>query len=108
MAGSVNRVVLVGTISKYGVDVRYAQNGSPCASFVMVLTEVAQDGKEYTTLVPCEIWGKRAEAAGEVEAGQVVVFEGKLRKRQKADQLWELVATGFELTPIVTGVGTGG
>jgi len=69
MLGSVNRVVLVGTISKYGVEVRYAPSVPAYAPFTLALVEVGQDGKNFTTLAPCELWGKRAEAASEVEAG---------------------------------------
>lgn len=102
MAGSINRVVLVGLIGKYGVEVRFNTNGTACATFMLALGETGQDGKEYTTLVPCEIWGKKAESAGEVEAGAVVVFEGKLRRRSKGENQWEMVVSGFELIPIVS------
>lgn len=101
MAESVNRVVLVGTMGKYGVEVRYSASGTPCASFLLALGEVGQDGKEYLTLVPCEIWGKHAEKAGEVEAGTVVIFEGKLRKRQKGEGQWEMVVGGMQLTTLL-------
>jgi hypothetical protein len=66
-----------------------------------VVVEQGPDGKDHATLVPCECWGKKAEAAGEYEVGQLVLFEGKLRKRQKGEQ-WELVVSGFELTPVLT------
>ena len=104
VTATVNRVVLLGTIGKQGVEVRYSTNGTPCATFMLLLVEAAQDGKHYTTLVPCEIWGKRAEAAAECEAGQLVVFEGKIRKRAKGENQWELVVGGFELTPITAAV----
>jgi single-stranded DNA-binding protein len=74
--------------------------GAPCASFALAVSELGQDGREHTTLIPCEVWGKKAEAAGELEAGQLVLFEGKLAKRKKGEQ-WELVVSGFEVTPIV-------
>ena len=100
--GGVNRVRLVGGIGKYGVEVRYANSGAPYASFMMVVSEQGQDGKDHSTRIPCECWGKKAEAAGELEAGQLVLFEGKLRKRHKGEGQWELLVSGFELTPIVT------
>ena len=103
MVASVNRVVLLGTIGKYGVEVRYATSGTPCASFTLVVCEQGQDGKDHPALIPCEVWGKKAEAAGELDAEQLVLFEGKLKKRQKGDQ-WELLVSGFELTPITAGV----
>lgn len=101
MPGSVNRVVLVGTIGKYGVEVHYANSGTPCASFTLALSEQGQDGKEYATLISCEVWGKQAETASELEAEQLVLFEGKLRKRQKGER-WELIVGGFEVTPVST------
>jgi single-stranded DNA-binding protein len=93
MMASVNRVVLVGEIGRYGVTVRYADSGTPCASFALVLQEQGQDGKAFQTLVDCQVWGKKAEAAGELEAGQLVLFEGKLAKRKKGEQ-WELCGSG--------------
>ena len=97
MAGSVNRVVLVGTMGKYGVLLKYAPSGTACASFTLVLTEPSQDGKYYSTLIPCECWGRKAEAASELEPGQLCAFEGKLAKRKKGET-WELVVSGFDVT----------
>src|SRR5262249_31331700 len=56
----VNKVLLVGTISKYGVTVKYATSGTPCAHFTLVLTEQGQDGKPHSLFVDCEAWGKKA------------------------------------------------
>jgi single-stranded DNA-binding protein len=99
--GGVNRVVLVGTISKYGVEVRYAASGTPCATFSLAVIEVGQERREYLTLVPCEVWGKRAEAVGELEAGQLVRFEGNLKRTKKGENEWTLVVSGFEVTPVL-------
>jgi single-stranded DNA-binding protein len=96
---AINRVTLLGTISRYGVEVRYTNTGTPHASFTMAVTELGQDGKGHITLIPCEVWGKRAEAAGELDAGALVLFEGKLQKRKKSEA-WELVVSGFEVTPV--------
>ena len=98
LMGSVNRVILIGTISKYGVTVKYAQTGTPCANFTLVLTEQGQDGKPHATFIDCECWGRKAEAASALEAGQLALFEGKLAKRKKGEQ-WETIVSGFELTP---------
>ena len=46
-----------------------------------------------------ECWGKKAEAAGELEPGQVIVFEGRLRKRQKGEG-WEMIVSGYEATVV--------
>lgn len=100
MSASLNRVSLLGEIGKYGVEVRYATNGTPQATFTLVTTEHGQDGKTYPTLIPCEVWGKKAEAAAELDAGQLCLFEGKLRRRKKDGDTWDLVVSGFELTPV--------
>jgi hypothetical protein len=99
MVASVNRMTLLGAIGRYGVTVSYHDNGTPRASFLLAVQEHSQDGKVFTTLVDCQVYGKKAEAAGELEAGQLVLFEGKLAKRKKGEQ-WDLVVSGFEVTPI--------
>lgn len=101
MAGSINHVVLVGTIGKYGVELRYHTNGNgtPYASFMLVLVDGTPEGKYYTTMIPCECWGKRAEAATELEPGTLVAFGGKLKRQKKAEQ-WEMCVSGLEVTPI--------
>jgi len=98
MAG-VNRVVLVGVIGKFGIEVRYATSGSPCASFTLVVSEKGADGKVHETYLPCEVWGQKAEACSDLEAGTLVLFEGKLAKRKKGEG-WELVVSGFDLMPL--------
>jgi single-stranded DNA-binding protein len=100
MHASINKVFLLGAISKSGVEMRYTDKGTAHATFTLLLTELGQDGREFTTFVTCESWGKCAEKAGELEPGQVVVFEGKLRRVKKGEQ-WETVIAGFEVTPLV-------
>jgi single-stranded DNA-binding protein len=85
----VNRVVLVGTIGKYGVSVSYTANGTARATFALALNELGQDGKEHMTLVPCELWGKRVDAVADLEPGTMVSFEGRLRRtRDKERDAW--------------------
>ena len=98
--GGIARCLIVGCIGKYGVEVRYASSGTPCASFTLVVTEQGQDGRAHDLFVPCECWGRKAEAASGLEAGQLALFEGKLARRKRGEQ-WETVVSGFELTPLV-------
>jgi hypothetical protein len=105
MVASVNRVVLLGEIGRYGVTVSYHDSGTPRASFTLVVYEQGQDGKTFPTLIDCQVFGKKAEAAGEIEAGQLVLFEGRLAKRKKGEA-WELCVSGFEVTPITAQVPT--
>jgi single-stranded DNA-binding protein len=97
--GGIAKCLIVGCIGRYGVEVRYATSGTPCASLTLVVSEQGQDGKVHELWVPVEIWGKKAEGVSELEAGQLCVFEGKLAKRKKGEQ-WELVVSGFDLTPL--------
>jgi Single-strand binding protein family len=99
MIANVNRVIMLGCISTYGVTVKYAPSGTPCTAFTLVLREQGHDGREHTTLVECECWGKKAEVAGELKAGQLVLFEGRLRKVKKGED-WAMVVSGFEVCPI--------
>jgi single-stranded DNA-binding protein len=99
MVASVNRVVLLGEIGRYGVTVSYQESGTPRASFTLVVSEQGQDGKIFPTLIDCQVWGKKAEAAGELGPGQTVLFEGRLSKRKKGEQ-WELCVSGFEVIPL--------
>jgi single-stranded DNA-binding protein len=101
MHASVNRVVLLGTIGKHGVEVRFSTNGSPCASFVLVLAETRQDGKAHLIFQDCEVWGKKAEGIGELEPGALLVLEGKLAKRKKGEG-WETIVTALDATAILT------
>jgi hypothetical protein len=105
MAASVNRVVLLGEVGKYGVTVSYHDTGTPRASFTLVVSEQGQDGKTFPTLIDCQVWGKKAEAAGELEAGQLVLFEGKLAKKKKGEQ-WELCVSGFGVVPLTASAPT--
>jgi single-stranded DNA-binding protein len=99
MSGSVNRVILLGAIGKYGVQVKFVPSGTPCASFSLVLTGQSQAGQYFSTLVPCEVWGKKVQEISDLEPGQLCLFEGKLAKRKKGEA-WELVISGFDVVPI--------
>jgi hypothetical protein len=90
---------VVGVIGKHGVDVRYSQNGVPCASLTVIVSEQGADGRSHDLLIPMEIWGRKAEQVGELEPGSWVCFQGKLAKRKRGDA-WELIASGFDLMPL--------
>lgn len=93
------RQTTLGQISKSGMEVRYTPSGTPCASFTLIVSEQGQDGKVHDIYIPCECWGKKAEAAGELEAGQLILFEGRLRSRRKGEA-WEMCVSGFEAQPL--------
>jgi len=99
--GGIARCTVVGVVSKHGIEVKYSTSGAPCASLTLVVSEADKDGRMHDLFVPVEVWGRRAEAvAEELEPGQLCLFEGRLGKRRRGEQ-WELVGSGFDLTPIV-------
>ena len=95
----INRVILAGAIGRDGVEIRYNERGTAHANFMLVLTDVGQDGREHATWIPCEVWGRGAEKAGELEPEQCVCFEGKLRRQKRGEQ-WETTVSGFEVNPV--------
>ena len=101
----INHVSVLGRVGKYGVSLR--QQGADCASFVLAVAECGKDGKTYITRIPIEIWGKHAHEATALAAGQLVLVEGKLKKRKRPDEEWELIVSSFEATPVLPGVSGG-
>jgi single-stranded DNA-binding protein len=95
----INRVLVLGRVSKYGVAL--CQQGTDCARFVLAVPEAGKDGKTYTTRIPIEIWGKHAHMTTTLAAGQLVLVEGKLKRRKRPDDEWEFVVSSFEATPVL-------
>jgi hypothetical protein len=98
-AVGINRVLVLGRVGKYGVSLR--QQGADCASFVLGVPECGKDGKTYMTRVPIEIWSTHVHEATTLAARQLVLVEGKLKKRKRPDDEWELVVSAFEATPVL-------
>jgi single-stranded DNA-binding protein len=93
---SVNRVVLLGTVARTGVELAFVGQTAK-ASFNLVLTDAGQDGREHVTIVPIELWGRRAESVStQLMAGDLVALEGKLGKRRRGENGWELIVTTFD------------
>ena len=85
------------------MEVRYAASGAACASFLLALVEPGQDGRAFTTLFPARCGESKPKPPVSSDAGALVLFEGKLAKRKKGEQ-WEMVVSGFEVTPITAPV----
>jgi hypothetical protein len=99
MQASINRVILLGAIGRHGVEVSYYGQGTAKASFILVVSEMGTDGKEHQLWQPVEIWGKRAEQVGELDAGATVLVEGRLRRIKRGEN-WETVVSGWDCTPL--------
>jgi hypothetical protein len=96
-----SRAIVLGTLAKTGVEGRYANSGTACASFTLIMSDRGGDGKSHEPSIPCACGGKKAEAASESAAGQLTICEGKLAKRRKGEQ-WELFVSGCALTPVAS------
>jgi len=90
MAGSVNKVILVGHLGKDPV-VTYTPSGVPMAKFTLATNEVFKDRsgeqKEHTEWHNIVAWNKLAEICGQyLTKGKLVYIEGTIRSRQWEDQ----------------------
>lgn len=83
----VNSVVLAGTVAK-PPGLVYRRDGTPVLKFVVVTKDANERlGKTFTTAIPAELVGERAEALGSVlAAGDVVLIQGRLSYRALAEQ----------------------
>ncbi|MGH9433666.1 MAG: single-stranded DNA-binding protein [Terriglobia bacterium] len=107
MAGSVNKVILIGRLGK-DPEVKYTQGGSPVAKFSIATDEVFKDRAgeqqrrtEWHNIVA---WNKLAEICGEyLTKGKQVYIEGSIRSRQWEDQsgnkrtAYEIVARDMKM-----------
>jgi single-strand DNA-binding protein len=90
MAGSVNKVILIGRLGK-DPELKYTPSGTPVAKFTLATDEVFKDRSgeqqrrtEWHNIVA---WNKLAEICGEyLTKGKQVYIEGSIRSRQWEDQ----------------------
>lgn len=90
MAGSVNKVILVGRLGK-DPELKYTPSGAPVAKFSLATDESFKDRTgekqnrtEWHNIVA---WNKLAEICGEyLTKGKLIYIEGSIRSRQWQDQ----------------------
>ena len=90
MAGSVNKVILIGRLGK-DPELKYTPSGTPMAKFSLATDEVFKDQTgeqqrrtEWHNIVA---WKRLAEICGEyLTKGKQVYIEGSIRSRQWEDQ----------------------
>jgi single-strand DNA-binding protein len=90
MAGSVNKVILIGRLGA-DPEVRYTPSGTPVANFRIATSENWNDKQgqrqERTEWHRIVVWAKLAELCGEYLAkGRQVYVEGRLQTRQWDDR----------------------
>ncbi|MCD6570745.1 MAG: single-stranded DNA-binding protein [Deltaproteobacteria bacterium] len=88
MAGSVNKVILVGRLGK-DPEMRFTQNGRPVTNFSIATNENWRDQsgerQERTEWHRIVTWGKLAENSAKLlSKGKLVYIEGRLQTR-----LWD-------------------
>lgn len=106
MAGSVNKVILIGRLGA-DPEIRYTQNGVPVANLRLATNEswTNKDGQkeERTEWHRVVAWSKLAELSGQyLSKGRQIYVEGRLQTRSWDDKegnkryTTEIVATGIQ------------
>lgn len=119
MAGSYNKVILLGNLTR-DVEMRALPSGMSIASFSIAVNERYKDREgnwqERATFVDCEMFGARAEALAKyLSKGSPVFVEGRLRLDQWEDKngggkrsKLKVVCENFEFVGGGQGGGSGG
>ena len=99
-----NRIILLGRLTK-DPDVRYTDAGKVVCQFTLAVDRpfTNPDGKREADFIPCVLWGKQAETAGNgLHHGNRVLVEGRLQIRsydgKDGQKRWvtEVIADRFE------------
>jgi single-strand DNA-binding protein len=90
MAGSVNKVILIGRLGK-DPEMKYTPSGAPVCKFSLATDAVWKDKageqQRQTEWHNIVTWGKLAEICAEyLTKGRQVCIEGSIRSRQWEDQ----------------------
>lgn len=90
MAASLNRVILVGNLTK-DPELKFIPSGSAVCNLRMAMNRKwkSQSGewKDEVTYVTVVVWGKSGEACGEyLKKGSPVLIEGRLQNRSWDDK----------------------
>jgi len=90
MAGSVNKVILIGRLGG-SPEIRYTPQGTPVGNFNLATSEKWKDEsgerKEHTEWHRITVWGKLAENCAQyLNKGDTVYVEGRLRTNSYTDK----------------------
>ena len=91
MAGSINKVILIGNLGK-DPEVRHLENGATVANFSIATSETYKDRKSGEKVSQTEwhnivLWRGLAEVAERfLKKGDKIYIEGKLKTRSWQDQ----------------------
>jgi single-strand DNA-binding protein len=107
MAGSVNKVILVGRLGR-DPELKYTPSGAPVATFSLATDESFKDRtgekQERTEWHKIVAWNKLAEICGEyLTKGKLIYIEGSIRSKQWQDQAgnkrtsYEIIANQMQM-----------
>ncbi len=107
MAGSVNKVILIGRVGR-DPEVRYIPSGAPVATFSVATDDSFKskngEQQQHTEWHKVVAWNKLAEICGEyLTKGKLVYIEGSIRSRQWEDQSgnkrtsYEIIARNMQM-----------
>ncbi len=89
MAGDLNRVILIGRLTR-DPELRYTQSGTGVASFTVANNRtysVSGEKKEEVSYFDCIAWSKLGEIITEYcKKGQRIAIEGRMQQRRWDDQ----------------------
>ena len=91
MAGSVNKVILIGNLGK-DPEMRATASGMKMATFSLATSERSKDKTEKTEWHNIVMFDRQAEIAGQyLRKGSLVYLEGKIQTRKWQDKEGQVV-----------------
>ena len=90
MAGTINKVILIGRLGR-DPELKFTPSGTPVAKFSLATDESYKDRsgeqKDHTEWHNIVAWSKLAEICGQyLTKGKLVYIEGRIQSRQWQDQ----------------------
>jgi single-strand DNA-binding protein len=101
MAGSVNKVILIGRLGR-DPELKYTPSGAPVCNFSLATDSAWKDKtgeqQQQTEWHRIIAWGKLAEICGQyLTKGKQVYIEGSIRSRQWEDKQTGAKRTAYEI-----------
>ena len=97
-----NRVILLGAVGDKGVTIRPQEGGPLMGSFLLKLTEVNDAGRTFTAYHSVECYGRALSVADTLAPGDVILVDGKLRRRKLDNpERWDTSVLALTVTRVV-------
>jgi single-stranded DNA-binding protein len=87
---AINKVILCGRVTEDGCKLTSTSDGTPQCGFSLLVEEPSREGYTSKLYVSVELYGDKAEQAAEtINAGDLVLVDGKLRWKSWFDRRGE-------------------